>query len=120
LLIDEGGALLRIVALHRHPADPEAYEAYYRETHMPLVERVPGVHKVRVGKVAGTNEGDKAAYWLMSEVFFENASTLATAMASPEMKVALNDVPNFAASGQITIMYCETEDIMVNARIPAS
>ena len=112
--------MLRVVALHRHPADPEAYETYYRETHMPLVERVPGVHKVRVGKVVGTPEGDEADYWLVSEVFFETASTLETAMASPEMKKALNDVPNFAASGQITIVYCETEDIMVNGSTPAS
>lgn len=112
--------MLRVVALHRRPADPEAYETYYRETHMPLVERVPGVHKVRVGKVVGTPAGDAAGYWLISETYFENASTLATALASPEMEAALSDLPNFAASGQITIMYCETEDIMMNRRTPAS
>jgi uncharacterized protein (TIGR02118 family) len=49
--------LIRIVALHRAPPNPEAYEAYYRERHMPLVERVPGVHTGRVGMGAGTPPG---------------------------------------------------------------
>lgn len=106
--------MIRIVALHRYPSDPEAYEAYYRETHMPLVERVPGVHKVRVGKVVGTPSGDEPGYWLMSEVYFEGAAELENAMRSPEMRAAMDDVPNFAVEGQVTIMYCDTEDIVVN------
>jgi uncharacterized protein (TIGR02118 family) len=108
------GHVIRIVALHRSPPDPEEYEAYYRETHMPLVERVPGVHKVRIGKVVGTPTGEEPGYWLMSEVYFEGASALETAMRSPEMRVAMDDVPNFAVDGQVTIMYCDTEDIVVD------
>jgi hypothetical protein len=34
-------------------------------------------------------------------------------MRSPEMQAAMDDVPNFAVDGQVTIMYCDTEDIMV-------
>ena len=106
--------MIRIVALHRYPPDPEAYEAYYRETHMPLVERVPGVHKVRIGKVVGAPSGEEPGYWLMSEVYFEGPSALDTAMRSPEMRAAMDDVPNFAVDGHVTIMYCETEDIVVD------
>jgi uncharacterized protein (TIGR02118 family) len=105
--------VIRIVALHPQPSDPDAYDSYYRKLHMPLVERVPGVKRVRVGKVFGTPSGDEPRYWLMSEVYFEDASALETAMRSPEMRAAMDDVPNFAVDGQVTIMYCETEDIMI-------
>lgn len=107
--------MIRIVALHAQPSDAEAYLSYYWEKHMPLVEKVPGVQKIRVGKVIGTPNGDTDPYWLVSEVFFEDAKARDLAMASEEMKVAMADVPNFAEEGQITIMYCDTQDLQVAA-----
>lgn len=102
----------RVVALHQAPADIAAYEAYYHERHMPLVERVPGVRKIRVGKVVGTPDGTPGAYWLMSEVFFDDQESLERAMASGAMAAAMADVENFAEEGQITIMYCQSEDVI--------
>ena len=114
--MSDGGTerVIRVVALHRRPADPEAYESYYLERHMPLAMRVPGVKRIRVGKVAGTPEDGEPPFWLMSEVHFEGEAALEHAMASSEMKAALDDIPNFAADSQITIMYCATEDVFVD------
>ena len=27
------------------PADPEAFESYYHETHMPIADQIPGLEK---------------------------------------------------------------------------
>jgi uncharacterized protein (TIGR02118 family) len=104
----------RVVALHRAPADVAAYEAYYHERHMPLVWRVPGVRQIRVGKVVGTPDDTPGAYWLMSEVFFDDQEALERAMKSGAMAAAMEDVANFAKEGQITIMYCQAEDVVPN------
>lgn len=104
--------MVRIVALHRRPQDTEKYEAYYHNDHMPLVTGVPGVRNVRVGKTTPGPDGEDPPYWLLSEVFFDDTVALEAAMASEEMKRALADVPNFATPGQVTIMICDTVDLL--------
>ena len=32
-----------LTVLYGHPADPAAFDAYYTSTHVPLVEKIPGL-----------------------------------------------------------------------------
>ncbi len=102
---------VRIVSLHRKPADEARYLEYYNDSHMPIVQRVPGVLKIRVGMVNGLRTGGEAPYWLVSEVHFADQEALDAAHASDEMKEAIDDLPNFTVEGQVTIMFCGTEDV---------
>lgn len=102
---------VRIVSLHKKPADEVRYLDYYDLHHMPLVQRVPGVLKIRVGKVNGLRTGGEAPYWLVSEVHFSDQAALDRALASEEMRLAIEDLPNFTVDGQVTIMFCSTEDV---------
>ena len=101
--------MIRIVSLHDHPRDPAEFEQYYREVHTPLVQRIPGVRNIRFGRVLHTSDGTAPPYYLVSDVYFDDATSLDAAQASDEMAAALADVPNFA-SGGVTIMICEYED----------
>lgn len=105
---------VRIVSLHRKPANVEKYLDYYNNAHMPLVQAVPGVRKIRVGMVNGLRTGGEAPYWLVSEVHFDDQATMDRALASQEMKLAIDDLPNFTVDGQVTIMFCGTEDVPGN------
>jgi uncharacterized protein (TIGR02118 family) len=100
--------VIRIVSLHGHPDDPADFDRYYRDVHTPLVQRIPGVRNIRFGRVVGTSD-DSRPYYLVSDVYFDDAAALEAAQASPEMAAALADVPNFATGG-VTIMLCEYED----------
>lgn len=101
--------MVRIVALHAPPADADAYWRHYLEVHMPIVQRIPGVRNIRLGRVAQTADGGAAPYHLVSEVWFDDRASLDAALNTPEMAAALADVPNFASAG-VTIMFCDSED----------
>jgi uncharacterized protein (TIGR02118 family) len=101
--------VMRIVSLHGWPDDPNEFDRYYRDVHTPLVQRIPGVRNIRYGKALTTNDAERSPYYLVSDVYFDDAEALEAARGTPEMAAALADVPNFA-SGGVTIMLCECED----------
>jgi uncharacterized protein (TIGR02118 family) len=102
--------MIRVLALHNKPVKLSSYDDYYVNVHMPLVQRVPGVRSIRVGKVLRAADGGPPPYFLISEVYFDDEDALERALASPEMAAAFADVPNFATGG-VSIMICDTEDI---------
>jgi uncharacterized protein (TIGR02118 family) len=89
---------------------PNEFDRYYRDVHTPLVRRIPGVRTIRYGRALRTSDAGRAPYYLVSDVYFDDANALEAARATPEMAAALADVPNFA-SGGVTIMLCEYEDV---------
>ena len=101
--------MMRIVSLHGQPSDPAEFDRYYRDVHTPLVQRIPGVRNIRFGRVLGTNDASTPTYYLVSDVYFDDADSIEAARGTPQMAAALADVPNFA-SGGVTIMLCEYED----------
>lgn len=103
--------MIRIVALHKMPANPEQYEKYYREVHTPIVQRIPGVRNIRFGRVVGMEDKSTTPYLLVSDTYFDDMDSLQKALASSEMAEALADVQTFSAPGDVTIMFCEAEDV---------
>lgn len=99
------------MALHRAPADPVSYDDYYYRVHLPIARRIPGVRQIRLGRIRKMNDASQPPLHLVSEVYFDDMSSLEAALDSSEMAAALADLPNFAADGAITIMFCETEDV---------
>lgn len=101
--------MVRILALHRQPEDPEAFERHYREIHTPLVLALPGVRNYRLGRVLRRGDGGEPEYFMVSDAYFDDEAALEAALESPEMQAALADVPNFSTGG-VDIYFCESED----------
>jgi uncharacterized protein (TIGR02118 family) len=102
--------VIRILSLHGFPTDPAHFDSYYRDVHIPIVQRVPGVRNIRYGRVLQTADGGPAPHYIVSDVYFDDMESLQAALGSPEMAEALDDVPKFATGG-VTIMFCEFEDV---------
>ncbi|HEV2034232.1 MAG TPA: EthD family reductase [Candidatus Dormibacteraeota bacterium] len=102
--------MARIVAFHKRPTDPEAFLKYYRDVHIPIVRKIPGVRNIRWGKVLRTADGSPDPCWLISDVYFDNLGALETALRSPEMQESFADVSNFIRAGDVQIMFCEAQD----------
>ena len=88
----------RLVALYNPPADTEAFEAHYRDIHMPIVSRYPKLRDVRLSRLEGVG-GREPAYYLMAEMIFDSAADLDEALASEAGAASAKDLRNFAGAG---------------------
>ena len=92
----------KLIALYKAPADAEAFMRHYRETHLPLVQRVPGLVKTELTLIERTLMGEPGNY-LLAEMYYADEDSFRAAMKSPENAATGADLANFAA-GLVTIM----------------
>ncbi|HEX2130048.1 MAG TPA: EthD family reductase [Actinophytocola sp.] len=83
--------MIKYVALYQAPADPEAFDKAYFESHKPLIDAVPGLVRQEIAKVTRTLVpgflGETQPY-LVAELYFESKDAMKAAFASPEWQVA--------------------------------
>ena len=94
--------MVKLVALYQHPDDLEAFDRHYREVHLPLARRMPGLRRVEVARVTGS-PGGSSPYYLMAEMYFDDDASLQAALQSAEGRAAGKDLMGFA--GQIVSLH---------------
>ncbi len=94
----------KLVALYKQPTDPVAFDKAYFETHLPLIEKVPGLQSTQITRFTRTLGGE--GYYLMAEMYFIDEAALKAAMKSAEM-VAAGANLDFFAKGLYTLMFAE-------------
>ncbi|MEX2144713.1 MAG: EthD family reductase [Anaerolineales bacterium] len=85
---------MKLIALYKHPADQGAFDKAYFETHLPLIGKLPGLQETQVTRFTRTLAGE--GYYLMAEMYFPDEAALKTAMKSPEMAAAGENLDSFA------------------------
>ena len=88
----------RLIALYNAPDDTDAFDAHYRDVHVPIVSRYPNLRDVRLSKPAGVG-GREAAYYLMAEMTFDSEADLDAALSSEAGAESARDLRNFAGAG---------------------
>ena|SRR5947209_8136100 len=96
--------MAHVLVLYNTPADPAAFDRYYKETHIPLANNIPGLRSYSVSSgpvqaLAGT------APYLVVILGFDSMADLRTALASPEGQAAAADLKNFATGGATLLAY---------------
>lgn len=102
--------MVRLLVLYGHPKDPEAFDRYYAEIHIPLAKRMQGFKKWTIGKVLGTPDGKPSDYYYIADLYAESREAIEAVLATPEGQAAVRDVPNYA-SGGVTFLYSEVEEV---------
>lgn len=103
--------MTRLLVLYGHPEDPEAFDRYYREIHVPLAKRMQGLKKWTIGKVStAPGDGPSPYYWI-ADLYAESREALDAILQTPEGRAAVEDVPKFA-SGGVTFVYTDIEEII--------
>lgn len=101
----------RMLVLWGTPEDPDFFEHHYREVHVPLVKKLPGVRRYTFSRNARPVRGD--LYYRIAEVHFDDISALQRALASPEGRAAASDVDTLSSTAgvQVRSMIYELEDL---------
>jgi uncharacterized protein (TIGR02118 family) len=94
---------LKISVLYGHPTDPEAFEAYYLGTHLPLAAAIPGLGRSEVSKALPGPDGSAPPFYRLFEAWFDSPAHLAAVSATPEWQRTTDDLSNFA-SGGVTLL----------------
>lgn len=88
-----------VTVLYNEPTDPDAFEAYYADTHLPLAGTIPGVSNVVLIKCHPDANGAKPAYYRIAQLFFTDAAQMGASMGSAEGQATVADLANFATGG---------------------
>lgn len=97
---------MKLIALYKQPPDVQHFEEIYFQTHIPLMNKVPGLQKTVITRFTRTLNGE--GYFMMAEMYFSDQNALKLAMKSPEMGAAGENLNSFA-EGLVTLMYGEEQ-----------
>jgi uncharacterized protein (TIGR02118 family) len=88
----------KLLVFYGEPADPAEFERYYREHHLPLARKLPGLISAEfMLDIKGL--GNDFPYWAMFEAVFESEAAMQTALDSEAGKAVGDDVINYASGG---------------------
>jgi uncharacterized protein (TIGR02118 family) len=94
-----------MLVLYHQPADPTAFEAHYRQTHIPLGKQVPGLRSYTINAGPVASPGGPSPYHLIAELSFDSMADLQAALGSAEAQAVVADLANFAQAGVTIVMY---------------
>jgi uncharacterized protein (TIGR02118 family) len=89
----------------------EDFQQYLRETHLPLVTRLPGLRRLVVNWVLPDPNGPPPAYDAVAEDWFDDPAAMGAALASPEGQAVVADVPNYLDLSRFALLVVEDEDV---------
>jgi uncharacterized protein (TIGR02118 family) len=101
-----------MLLLHkREDLSQEAFQRHWRETHQPLIARLPGYRRSVVNYALPTPDGSAPAYDGIGETWFASAEAYGAAMASPEGQAVFADAANFLDVTKMQILAVREEEI---------
>ena len=89
----------KLVVLYARPDDVAAFDARYRDEHVPLVEKVPGLERFEWATIAGAADGGEHTYHVLAELYFADQGALQSALGSDEGKAAGDHFGQIAPPG---------------------
>ena len=101
--------MARLLVLYHPPADAAAFDRYYRETHIPLAQRIPGLRSYVISAAPPRVLAGHPVH-LVAELDFDSLAAIDAALASPEGQAAAHDLANFAQAG-VTLLTFETSHV---------
>jgi uncharacterized protein (TIGR02118 family) len=102
--------MIRLTVLYGQPDDTEAFDRHYRDVHIPLAKKLPGLRRYTVSRGVAVAFGEDPAY-LIAELDFDDLATLQAGMGTPEGQEAGRDMVANLASGGVRNLIYEVEEV---------
>jgi uncharacterized protein (TIGR02118 family) len=90
--------MYRMLVSYGQPLEPDVFDAYYRDIHLPLAGRIPGVRSFAAGHGEQLADNPTSAYFL-AEIVFDSREDALAGLSSAHGQAAAADVANFATGG---------------------
>jgi len=103
-------AMAKVFALYKTPADPAAFDRYYRDVHVPIAKKIPGLRGYEVTRGEIGMLGGRSPYYLIAVLTFDSAAAVQAALTSPEGQATAADIGNFATGG-VDVLFAETREL---------
>jgi uncharacterized protein (TIGR02118 family) len=102
--------MIRLTVLYGQPDDTEAFERHYRDVHIPLAKKLPGLRRYTISRGVTVAFGEDPAY-LVAELDFDDLAAMQAGMGTPEGKEAGRDMVANLASGGVRNLVYEVEEV---------
>jgi uncharacterized protein (TIGR02118 family) len=87
--------VFKAIVLHHHPADADAFDAYFLGVHMPMARTVPGLIRDEVTVLRPTPDGAAPPYHIVTALYYEDYEAFEAWNSSPGGQALAADVHNF-------------------------
>ena len=101
-----------VVVLYNFPKDTAAFEKYYAQTHVPLLDanaKEIGFVRHHLVKFTTALDGKAPQYYRKAELVFSSMDALHKGIATPGFKKVAGDLSNFATGGVVGLIGAETQ-----------
>ena len=104
--------MVKIVTLWnlRPGVTQEEFEKHYLEVHVPLVKKLPELKKYTVSKIRAS-KNQKAPYYRMAEVYWEDVEAIRRMANSPEIAKVTRDEGFYSKVTDLVEFVCEEQEI---------
>lgn len=96
-----------LIVLYTAPDDVDGFLDYYRESHVPIAQQLPGITSLSASRITGTPRGTEAAYFLKAEISFASTEDLMTALTGEQgmavSRDAMGMTQRFGCSAEIML-----------------
>lgn len=103
------GGMIRLIVLYDPPADAAAFDQHYREVHIPLARKMPGLLRYTISRGMTPIQGNRPCH-LVAELDFPDMTTLQEAFGSPAGQAAAADLAEMAGEGVHSMIF-EVEEV---------
>ena len=97
---------VKVLVLYGEPADQDLFDAYFEQTHCPLLARIDRLDAPSVNRVAGAANG-ASPYRVVAELHFDSEEAMQEGLNSESGQKMAHDFARFA-SGGATILFCHS------------
>ena len=100
--------MVRFLVVYETPTDPAAFDEHYRQVHIPLAKKLPGLRRYTVSRDVAARRGEP--FYLVAELDWDDMDALRAAFASPEGQATARDIAELVPDGGIRSMIFELND----------
>ena len=114
--------MVKVVVLltRREGMSREEFERYWREWHLPLVAKLPGLRRLVANHVLLDPNDTAPAYDGVAEDWFDDLQAHDAALASPQGQAVLADAPNFLDMARFQLLVVEEQEVPLRVGAPAA